>query len=253
MPPPPTRAAHELGLGAAGLAHGDALRCRRRRGSCGRGRRRSRWRRPGCAARASCSRTAASLRWPTSSAPTSTGEHAGAADQHGLQRRPPRAQRRRTRSTQLGHGEVGELARAARPRARRLGQHDVRQPGDAERAGRPARGRCTSPGRATRARRRRRPTRRARPSGPSSRAISLQARAARAAARRRPRPGTSRNDIGAVLALDDQLGVEQQRDVAARRRARPARSATIAPSMSVAVAGGVGSSSMPVIAPSALM
>ena len=57
----------------------------------------------------------------------------------------------------------------------------------------------------------------------------------------------------AVLALDDHVGVEQQRDVAVagtRRRARTRRSRA---SMSVAIDGGVGSISMPVIIASALM
>ena len=59
-------AGDEHAVGAAGLAHGHLARCPRRRGSCGRGRRRSRWPRSGSGAAESWSRTAASLRWPTS-------------------------------------------------------------------------------------------------------------------------------------------------------------------------------------------
>ena len=101
-----------------------------------------------------------------------------------------------------------------------------------------------------RRRRRRRP--RARPSGPWSRPCPrAQAQAGEqlvdAAAL-----GHEQEGDRAVLALDREVGVEQQRDVVARRSAGRTV-ATIAPSMSVADCGGSGSISRPVIAPSALM
>ena len=128
----------------------------------------------------------------------------------------------------------------------------MREARDARGAVDQARARCTSRVPARPARGRARSTPRARPSAPWSRH--------RPSAQPEPREelvdaalvGHEQEGDRAVLALDHQVRVEQQRDVA--REGGVARTlATIAPSMSVAVAGGVGSSSMPVIEPSALM
>ena len=80
---------------------------------------------------------------------------------------------------------------------------------------------------------------RARPCAPSS--PSPPARAERPSSSPTPSSvGTSMNAIEQSEPSTAQLGVEHQRHVAGVRPGRPAPTATIAPSMSVAVAGGVG-------------
>ena len=74
--------------------------------------------------------------------PTSTASRRG--------RRAPSAT---TRSSSPGTARVGELAGPGRAAFARLGQHHVREPGDARARGRAARGRCTSRARSRPARR----------------------------------------------------------------------------------------------------
>ena len=165
------------------------------------------------------------------------GEHARAADQHGLEQRPAARRAPTTRSISSGTAWSANLHGSPAPRARRL-RAARRAPARRCRAGGPAApGRCTSPGRGDRARRRRRPRRRAHPSAPSSPPSSTGPRRASSCSTP-PVVGHEQERDRAVLALDDEVGVEQQRDVAARSARSASTVSTIAPSMSVAVAGG---------------
>ena len=58
------------------------------------------------------------------------GEHARPADQDGLEHRPARTEHDDL-VDQLGHGVIGELVAVDLGVAARVGQHHVRQPGDA--------------------------------------------------------------------------------------------------------------------------
>ena len=165
----------------------------------------------GIRAAASWSRTAASLRWPTSSEavetanmlapPTSTASSIG--------RRPPAAT---TRSISSGTATIGELERAGGRVAAAGGQHDVRQPGDAEPAvhQRQADARAEPEGHEDIAGDGRggeltHPDHRLRHGYRPSRASICSTPPCIRHEQERDR---------AVLALDDEVGVQQQRDVA---------------------------------------
>ena len=255
MPPPPIAASgDELALGAAGLADRDVARCRRRRGWCGPACRRSRRRATGMRSDASCSRTAASLRWPIVqrraatanmlAPPTSTASSAGArapsahepVEQRrhracrrtcrGAARRPPatRAARRGPARPRRGGGR-----RSARP------MHEPRPSDDEHIAAARGDGELAHADHGLRSR------------------SSPRGRAAPSSSSTPPWSGRAGSDTEQSSPSTTQLGVQQQRDVAAvgragehawRRSRRACRSA---------VAGGVGSISRPVIAASALM
>ena len=214
---------------------------------------RGRPRRSGCAARAQVLAHRGLVALADLEAGADGGEHARAADQHGLERAP--GGRRAARAASISAGTPGRRTCAGRParaRPRRAARRARarRRP----RAGRAARGRCTSRGRARRARRR--PSRE-HASSPMrtmvSAAVISPARGGRAASSTPPWSGTSRKDDRAVLALDREVGVEHQRDVARVGVAGEHRLARSRRACRSPVAGGVGSIARPVIAASALM